>query len=206
MNPPTVFVIDDDPAVRKSLRLLIQSVNLPVETYESGQEFLDRIDGSRPGCVILDLRMPGISGLELQQRLAVRHITMPIIFISGHGDLPSAVSAMRAGAVDFLEKPFRGQALLDRVHQALRQDAQRRELEINQAETAARLALLTPPERAVLDLMAAGKPYKAIAKELGISYKAVEGRRARIMKKMQADSMPELIQRVLAFQLAENPV
>jgi FixJ family two-component response regulator len=206
MNPPTVFVIDDDAAVRKSLRLLVQSVNLPVETYESGQEFLEQIDPSRSGCVILDLRMPGISGLELQQRLTALRISMPIIFISAHGDLPSAVGAMRAGAVDFLEKPFRGQALLDRIHQALRHDARRRQLDITQAETAERLALLTPPERAVLDLMAAGKPYKTIAKELGVSYKAVEGRRARIMKKMQADSLPELLQRVLSFQLAENHV
>jgi FixJ family two-component response regulator len=206
MSPPTVFIVDDDPSVRKSLRLLVQSVNLPVETYESGQEFLEKMDASRGGCVVLDLRMPGISGLELQQRLAERRITMPIIFISGHGDLPSAVNAMRAGAVDFLEKPFRGQALLDRIHHALRQDARRRTLEIDQAETAARLALLTPPERAVLDLMAAGKPYKVIAKELGVSYKAVEGRRARIMKKMQAASLPDLLQRVLAFQLADNQV
>jgi FixJ family two-component response regulator len=206
MKPPTVFVVDDDAAVRKSLRLLVQSVNLPVETFESGEEFFEKIEASRCGCVILDLRMPGISGLELQQRLAARHILMPIIFISAHGDLPSAVGAMRAGAVDFLEKPFRGQALLDRIHQALRDDARRRESELHQAQTAERLALLTPPERAVLDLMAAGKPYKAIAKELGITYKAVEGRRARIMKKMQADSLSELLQLVLSFQLAENQI
>jgi FixJ family two-component response regulator len=201
MTAPTVFVVDDDAAIRKSLRLLVQSVSLAVETFESAQQFLDNYDATRPGCLVLDVRMPGLSGLELQQRLAARDIHLPIIFISAHGDLPSAVGAMRAGAIDFLEKPFRGQVLLDRIHQAVARDARQRALKSGCAETAARLALLTPPERAVLDLMAAGKPYKLIARQLGTTYKAVEGRRARIMKKMQADSLSELIHCMLTYQL-----
>ncbi|HMF14433.1 MAG TPA: response regulator, partial [Gemmataceae bacterium] len=200
MSPPTVFVVDDDAAMRKSLTLLVQSVRLAVETYETAQQFLDGYDGSRPGCLLLDLRMPGLSGLELQNRLTARRIRIPIIFISAHGDLTSAVSAMRAGAVDFLEKPFRGQVLLDRIHQALEKDARFRAEAVSRAETDALLARLTPPERAVLDMMAAGKAYKVIARELGISYKAVEGRRARIMRKMQAENLSELLRRVLAYQ------
>jgi FixJ family two-component response regulator len=206
MNSATVFVVDDDAAVRKSLSLLVQSVQLPVETYETAQAFLDTYDPSRPGCLVLDLRMPGVSGLELQQRLASQNVPLPVIFISAHGDLPTAVAAMRAGALDFLEKPFRSQVLLDRIHQALERDARRREVERRRAETAELLTTLTSLERAVLDLMAAGKPYKTIARELGISYKAVEGRRARIMKKMKVDNLSELLQRMLSYQLAEPAI
>jgi two-component system, LuxR family, response regulator FixJ len=204
MSPPTVFVIDDDPAIRKSLSLLVQSVKLPVETFETAQEFLDVYDPSRPGCLVLDLRMPGLSGLELQQRLAARSIRIPIIFISAHGDLASAVGAMRAGALDFLEKPFRGQVLLDRINQALEKDAQYRAEAVSRAETEALLATLSPPERSVLDHMAAGKPYKVIARELGVSYKAVEGRRARIMRKMKAENLSDLLRRVLTYQLTSS--
>jgi FixJ family two-component response regulator len=202
MMSPTVFVVDDDAAVRKSLSLLVQSVHLAVKTFESAQEFLDAYENDQPGCLVLDLRMPGLSGLELQQRLAARGIRLPVIFISAHGDLPSAVGAMRAGAVDFIEKPFRGQVLLDRIHQALDRDARYRAELAQRAETEALLGALTRPERAVLDLMVAGKPYKVIARELGISYKAVEGRRARIMRKMKADSLPQLMRRLLAHQSA----
>jgi FixJ family two-component response regulator len=202
MSSPTVFVVDDDAAIRRSLSLLVQSVQLPVETFETAQQFLDGYDANRPGCLLLDLRMPGLSGLELQQRLVARGVRIPIIFISAHGDVTSAVGAMRAGAVDFLEKPFRGQVLLDRIHQALEKDAHFRAESASHAETRALLATLTAPERAVLDLMAAGKAYKVIARELGISYKAVEGRRARIMRKMHAQNLSELLRRVLLFQLA----
>jgi FixJ family two-component response regulator len=201
MKPATVFVIDDDAAMRKSLALLVETVQLRVETFETAQEFLDSFDPAGPGCLILDLRMPGLSGLELQQRLAARGVRLPIIFISAHGDLTSAVSAMRAGAVDFLEKPFRGQVLLDRIHQALEADAHARAGAVARSSTEQRMASLTPPERSVLELMAAGKSYKVIAKELGISYKAVEGRRARIMRKMGADNLSELLRQVLTLQL-----
>jgi FixJ family two-component response regulator len=204
MSSPTVFVIDDDLAIRKSLSLLVQSVKLPVESFETAQEFLDVYDPSRSGCLVLDLRMPGLSGLELQQRLAARSIRIPIIFISGHGDLASAVGAMRAGALDFLEKPIRGQVLLDRIHQALEKDARYRAEAVSHAETEALLATLSPPERSVLDRMAAGKPYKVIARELGVSYKAVEGRRARIMRKMRAENLSELLRRVLTYQLTSS--
>jgi FixJ family two-component response regulator len=202
MSPPTVFVIDDDTSMRKSLAMLVETVLLPVETFETAQEFLDAVDPGRPGCLVLDLRMPGLSGLELQQRLAAHGARMPIIFISAHGDLTSAVSAMRAGAVDFLEKPFRGQVLLDRIHEALETDARTRAEAVARSSTEQRMASLTPPERAVLKLMAAGKAYKVIAKELGISYKAVEGRRARIMRKMGVDNLSELLRVVLTLQLA----
>jgi FixJ family two-component response regulator len=201
MSSPTVFVVDDDNAMRKSLTMLTQSVQLAVETFESAQEFLEKFDPSRPGCLVLDLRMPGLSGLELQQRLVTRGVRIPIIFISAHGDLTSAVGAMRAGAIDFLEKPFRSQVMLDRIHQALEVDARIRAETVARAATEERMATLTPPERAVLELMAAGKAYKVIASELGISYKAVEGRRARIMRKMAVDNLSELLRQVLTLQL-----
>jgi FixJ family two-component response regulator len=201
MSSQTVFVVDDDGAMRKSLTMLVQSVQLAVETFETAQEFLEKLDPSRPGCLVLDLRMPGLSGLELQQRLAARGVRLPIIFISAHGDLTSAVGAMRAGAIDFLEKPFRGQVLLDRIQQALEIDARIRAEAVSRASTEQRMASLTPPERAVLELMAAGKSYKVVADELGISYKAVEGRRARIMRKMGVDNLSELLRQVLTLQL-----
>ena len=122
---PTVFVVDDDAAVRDSLRMLLKSVGLPVEVFESGQEFLDAERDDRPGCLVLDIRMPGMSGLELQVKLNERHSILPIIFITGHGDVPMAVEAMQAGAVDFIQKPFRDQDLLDRINQALEKDAGR---------------------------------------------------------------------------------
>jgi FixJ family two-component response regulator len=202
MSPPTVFVVDDDAAMRKSLSTLVQSVQLPVETFETAQDFLDVFDPDRPGCLVLDLRMPGLSGLELQQRLTARGARLPIIFISAHGDLTSAVGAMRAGAMDFLEKPFRGQLLLDRIHQALEKDSRLRLEAATHAATEIRMSTLTAPERAVLDLMAAGKAYKVIARELGISYKAVEGRRARIMRKMGVDNLSQLLRQVLSHQFA----
>jgi FixJ family two-component response regulator len=202
MSPPTVFVVDDDAAMRKSLSTLVQSVQLPVETFENAQAFLDAFDSDRPGCLVLDLRMPGLSGLELQNRLTSRGSRLPIIFISAHGDLGSAVGAMRAGAIDFLEKPFRGQALLDRINQALEMDARLRADAATFAATQERIARLTAQERDVLDLMAAGKAYKVIARELGISYKAVEGRRARIMRKMKVDNLSELLRQVLTLKFS----
>lgn len=194
---PVVFVVDDDEAVRASVAMLLESVTLPVETFASGREFLDAWAGDRPGCLVLDLRMPGLSGLELQERLAERGSRLPIIFLTGHGDVPDAVAAMRAGAVDFLRKPFRDQDLLDRIQQALEVDRARRTAAGERAELAARLERLTPREREVLDRVVAGQPNKQIAAELGVSDRTVEIHRARAMAKMEAASLAELVRLVL---------
>lgn len=197
---PTVFIVDDDPGVRKSLRLLMQSVKLPAETFETAQEFLDKFEPERPGCVLLDLRLPNMSGLELQQRLAAKGARLPVIFITGHGDIPTAVHALQAGAIDFIEKPFRGQALLDRIQKALQLDAEARVERVQHQETANRLELLSRGEREVLEGMCAGKPYKVIAKELELSYKTIEARRAKIVKKMQVDNLPALMRIVMSYR------
>ncbi len=194
---PVVFVVDDDEAVRASVAMLLESVALPVETFASAGDFLDAWPGDRPGCLVLDLRMPGLSGLELQERLVERGSRLPIIFLTGHGDVPDAVAAMRAGAVDFLRKPFRDQDLLDRIQQALEMDRARRSAAGERTELAARLERLTPREREVLDRVVAGQPNKQIAAELGVSDRTVEIHRARAMAKMEAASLAELVRLVL---------
>jgi two-component system response regulator FixJ len=199
---PTVFVVDDDAAVRKSLRWLLESVSLPVETFATGQEFLDAFDPDRPGCLVVDVRLPEMSGLELQERLAARGATLPAIVITAHGDVPMAVRAMKGGAIDFLEKPFSDQLLLDRVQQALRLDSQVRQQRERQGQVVARLNLLTPREREVLERVVQGKSNKVMAAELDISTKTVEAVRARLMRKMQADSVADLVRMAL---LAETP-
>src|SRR5262245_54726936 len=160
---PTVFVVDDDAPVRDGLRLLLRSVGHRVETFGSAQEFLDAYADDRPGCLVLDVRMPGMSGLDLQEQLNERRAILPTLFITGHGDVPMAVEALQAGALDFLQKPFRDQELLDRIAAALERDAaNRRELlELKQIE--ARFAELTPRERAVMELVVQGKSNKVIA-------------------------------------------
>lgn len=197
---PTVFVVDDDPAVREALRFRLRSAGMNVETCGGAQEFLDTYDPAQPGCLVLDVRMPGMSGLDLQDALAEQGIKLPVIIITGHGDIPMAVQAMRAGAVDFLEKPFREQELLHRIHQAVEQDTRARQDRAAKAEITARLASLTPREGQVLDLVVAGRPNKAIAGELGLSHKTVEFHRAKIMDKMRADSVAELVRMVLAAE------
>jgi two-component system, LuxR family, response regulator FixJ len=195
---PTVFVVDDDAAVRDSLRMLLKSVGLPVEVFESGQEFLDADRDDRPGCLVLDIRMPGMSGLELQVKLNERHSILPIIFITGHGDVPMAVEAMQAGAVDFIQKPFRDQDLLDRINQALEKDAGSRRM------IRKRLESLTPREKEVLDLVVAGKANKVIAGDLNLSQRTVEIHRARVMEKMEAHSLAHLVRMVLEVERTEE--
>jgi two-component system, LuxR family, response regulator FixJ len=190
---PTVFVVDDDAAVRKSLRWLIESVSLQVETFGTAQEFLEASDPKRPGCLVVDVRLPGLSGLELQDQLAVRAIRLPTIVITGHGDVPMAVRAFKAGAIDFIEKPFSDQQLLDRIQQAIRQDAEARSQRVRREEVAARVARLTPRERDVLERVVAGKSNKVMASELKVSAKTIETVRARLMRKMAADSVAELV-------------
>ncbi len=190
---PTVFVVDDDPAIRESLRWLIESVGLNVKIFTTAQEFLETYDPTMSGCLVLDIRMPGMSGLDLQNELAARRINIPILIITGHAEGPVAVHAMKAGALDFIEKPFSDQLLLDRIRRAIEKDAEVRLAHSQQAEVAARLAQLTPREREVMNLVIAGKANKVIASELGLSPKTVEVHRAHVMKKMQVDSLADLV-------------
>ncbi len=193
----TVFVVDDDEAVRASLRLLLKSVGLPATAYSSAQEFLAGYDPRHPGCVVLDVRMPGMSGLELQQMLNVRGATIPVIFITGHGDIPMAVEAMQHGAFDFLQKPFRDQDLLDRVQRALEGDHRTRQELKEKDRIRDRLTSLTPREHEVLALITRGKPNKVVAADLGVSQRTVEIHRARVMEKMGASSFAQLVRMVL---------
>jgi FixJ family two-component response regulator len=190
---PTVFIVDDDAAIRFAMQALMDSVNLEHEIFESGDEFLGKITEQRPGCLVLDIRMPGLGGLELQEELIKRGNTLPIIFITGHGDVPMAVEAMQKGAVDFIQKPFRDQELLDRVREALATDEERREEQQLHAKVNERLSRLTNREREVFDLVVTGKPNKVIAYELGVSQRTVEIHRARVMEKMQARSLADLV-------------
>lgn len=194
---PTIFVVDDDSAVRDALKLLLRSVGQSVETYGAGAEFLDAYSEDRPGCLVLDIRMPGMSGLELQQKLNEKHSILPIIFITGHGDVPMAVEAMQAGAVDFIQKPFRDQDLIDRINQALEKDTSNRAALGERNDIRRRLETLTPREREVLDLVVHGKANKVIAGDLKLSQRTVEIHRARVMEKMQASSLAHLVRMVL---------
>jgi two-component system, LuxR family, response regulator FixJ len=194
---PTIFVVDDDTAVRDALKLLLRSVGHAVETYSSAQEFLEAYGEDRAGCLVLDIRMPGMSGLELQQKLNEKHSILPIIFITGHGDVPMAVEAMQAGAVDFIQKPFRDQDLIDRINQALEKDGANRAALGERNDIRRRLETLTPREREVLDLVVHGKANKVIAGDLKLSQRTVEIHRARVMEKMQASSLAHLVRMVL---------
>lgn len=198
-----VYIVDDDQAMVESLKWIIESVGLKAKTYTHAQEFLAEYNPEQEGCLLLDVRMPGISGPELQAKLteinASTH-TIPIIFISGHGDIPLAVRVMKAGAVDFLTKPFNDQILLESINKALRLDKENREKRHEVAERRARFALLSPREAQVLQGIVAGKPNKTISSELNISLKTVEAHRASLMRKMQVKSLPELVKLALANQ------
>jgi FixJ family two-component response regulator len=199
-SPTIVYVVDDDEAVGQAARYLLESVGLMVQTFTSGQAFLDAHDGDSRGCLLVDVRMPGISGLELQERLKARHCTLPTIVITGHADVPMAVRAMRAGAIDFLEKPFSDQILLDRIQQAIELSA-RRQAEREVFETvAARLERLTARERTVLEMVVSGKANKTIAAKLGVTPKTVEAHRAKVMKKTEADSLAGLVQMAMTYE------
>lgn len=193
----TVFVVDDDQAVRESLAFLVQSVGLEVETFASAQDFLDLYAPERPGCLITDIRMPGMSGLELQERLSADGRHIPVIVLTGFGDVPAAVRALKGGAIDFVEKPFNPQALLDLVQQAIVRDSERRAQAAREADLDKRMASLTPREQEVMALVVAGKANKVIAIDLLISERTVELHRGRIMKKMRARSLAELMRIVL---------
>jgi two-component system, LuxR family, response regulator FixJ len=194
---PTIFVVDDDEGVRNSLRFLLKSVGLTTRTLASAREFLDIYQPSHPGCLVLDVRMPGMSGLELQEQLNLRGATIPVIFITGHGDVPIAVEAMQHGAFDFLQKPFRDQDLIDRIQRALERDVRNRTALAQRETIRARLESLTPREQEVLALMTRGKPNKVMAAELGLSPRTVEIHRARIMEKSGAASLAQLVRMVM---------
>jgi FixJ family two-component response regulator len=189
----TIFVVDDDEAVRRSLRLLVESVGLNTQTYSTAEDFMNAYDPAQSGCLLLDIRMPGMSGLELQSKLAAEGINIPIIIITGHGDVPMAVEAVKAGAFDFIEKPFRDQVLLDDIRKAIEIDAQTRRKQAERDDIMARIALLTPREREVMDLLVIGKSNKGIAYELGISQKTVDFHRAHVLEKMGVDSVVQLV-------------
>lgn len=198
MRPePTVFIVDDDQEVREAIGLLMESVGLAAEPYASAGDYLDAFAPSRPGCLVLDVRMKGMSGLDLQQRLASEPIHPPIIVITGHGDVPMAVRAVKTGAVDFIEKPFNDQVLLDAVHRALQRDAEVRGQAMRLADIKDRLQRLTPREREILDLIVAGRRNKVIAADLGISQSTVEAHRAKVMEKLEARSLSDLMRMVL---------
>ena len=190
---PTVFIVDDDPAIRTGMQFLMRSVGLDFEIYSSGDEFLAGFVPERAGCLVLDIRMPGLGGLELQQKLIEMDSALPVIFITGHGDVPMAVEAMQKGAVDFIQKPFRDQDLLDRIREALQADEARRSKREQRANVIARIERLTNREREVMDLVVTGKPNKVIAYELGVSQRTVEIHRARVMEKMEARSLADLV-------------
>lgn len=193
VSQPTVFIVDDDQAIRSSLQWLIESVGLNVECFSSAEAFLDSYYPGRSGCLLLDVRMPGMSGLELQEYLQQQDIRIPVIIITGHGDVPMAVRAMKSGATDFIDKPFNDELLLDSIRNALSQDEHQRDKQSKLAELAVRLSHLTPREKEVMDMVTLGQSNKEIANTLGVSAKTVEAHRAKVMEKMEANSLAELV-------------
>jgi FixJ family two-component response regulator len=200
--PACVHVIDDDDALRSALRLLFKSVAMPVQTWAAATEFLPQFKDEMPGCIVADVRMPGMSGMELQQALNLRGAITPVILMTGHGDVAMAVEAMRHGAFDFLTKPFRDQDLIERVQRAIEKDAANRRAIIKASDVRDRLQLLTPRESQVFDLVTRGLANKAMATELGVSQRTVEIHRARVMDKMRASSLAQLVKMSLQATVA----
>jgi FixJ family two-component response regulator len=201
-NKGVVFIVDDDEAMRNSLRWLIESVGRTVETYESARAFLDNHYPGRSGCLLLDVRMPGMSGLELQSQLESHDIRLPVIILTGHGDVGMAVKAMKAGALDFIEKPFDDELLLAAIEKALTEDAEKREERASRAEILARMSQLTKRESQVMEMVTNGKSNKEIAAELNVSAKTVEAHRAHVMEKMEAGSLAELVRMAMIVSAA----
>lgn len=206
VDTPAVYVVDDDPSVREAVSSLLRSTGLSVVEFESARSLLDRDGGDEPGCLVLDVRMPGMTGLELQRELVRRGATTPIVFITGHGDIPMAVSAMKLGAVEFLPKPFREHDLLDAVWAAIRRGEQMREERVAVAAIEARYATLTEREREVLDPIVEGRLNKQVGVALGVSEQTVKVHRHNIMRKMDAASLPDLVRMIEAMRrVGTNP-
>jgi FixJ family two-component response regulator len=191
-----VFVVDDDPSVRSSLKFLISTVGLHVETFDSAETALQELPADAPSCLVLDVRLRGLSGLDFQHELAARKCQIPIVFITGHGDIPMTVRAMKAGAVEFLTKPFRDQDLLDAIQIALQRDHARREQEKELAQLQRRFDLLTAREREVISLVSTGKLNKQIADQLGTAENTIKVHRSRAMEKLRADSLADLVRMI----------
>ncbi len=200
---PTVFVIDDDPALCESLRWLMESIGLKVRVYSNAKDFLTEYHTEMKGCLLIDIRMPGMSGFELQEALIANHNRLPIIMITGHGDIPMAVRALKAGAIDFITKPFNAQQLLEQVQKAINQDAHRPEIP-EYASLANRFASLTSREKEVMERVVSGKLNKEIAYELEISLKTVELHRSHVMQKIQVKSLAELVKYYLILNHSLN--
>ncbi len=195
-DDPLVYLVDDDDAVRDSLGLLLHSVGLECKVFASALEFLDAYDPDQHACLVADIRMPGLSGLELQERLNEQRAGIPIVFITGHGDVPMAVNAMKAGATDFIQKPFRDQDLLDRIHKGLALDREQRVWRAQEKEIRKRIGLLTPRETEVMERVVRGQANKVIAMDLGVSQRTVELHRARVMRKLKMRSLADLVSAV----------
>jgi two-component system response regulator FixJ len=204
MQNETVFVVDDDTAVRQGLRFMLRAAGYSVEAFPSARSFLEDYDPRRGGCLLLDVQMPQMTGLELQQRINVRGWRIPVIFITGHGTVPLAISAMKAGAFDFIEKPLREDALLESIERALHWNDRAYEERLERATLQARVASLTPREREVFELVARGEPNKVIARHLGISFRTVELHRAHIIEKLQARSLSDLIRMGIIMNSTPN--
>lgn len=197
----TVFIVDDDKEVRDALQLLMQSIGLNSETYDSAQSYLDAFDAKKPGCLVLDVRMKGMSGLALQTHLSSFPIHPPIIIITGHGDISMAVQAVQAGALDFLEKPFNEQTLLESIYRAIEKDAEQRGEASKVAEIQQRIERLTSREKEVMEQVVSGKRNKVIAYDLDISQSTVEAHRAKVMEKMEAASLSDLMRMIFSIKV-----
>jgi RNA polymerase sigma factor (sigma-70 family) len=200
LTKAVVFVVDDDQAMRNSLKWLIESVGVQVESFASADEFLAQYQPGRAGCLVLDVRMPGMSGLELLEHLAQRNMHIPAVVITGHGDVPMEVRAMKSGAIDFIEKPFNDEALLDAIRRAIAYEEQQRNSLSEHLQVQERMSHLTPREYEVMTMVTDGRSNKEIANSLGVSAKTIEAHRARVMEKMQAGSLAELVRMALAVQ------
>jgi two-component system, LuxR family, response regulator FixJ len=203
--PPAVFVVDDDPDVLRSMRYLIESVGLRVETYASAQEFFAGWRPDEPGCLVLDVRMPGLSGLDLQEELRARGAEIPVIVITGYGDVPMAVRAMKSGATEFLQKPVSDQVLLDHIQSAAARDLARYQRQAERRAIAARLSRLTPREREVMDLLVEGLSAREIALRLKVSPKTVESHRAKVMSKMEVSNVLRLARLIMELESGSEP-
>lgn len=192
--PQVIYVVDDSPDILDAIQVLLGSVNMKVRTFNSGEAFLSEVDHTARGCLLLDMRMPGMSGLEVQDALKDHRISLPVIFLTGHGEVTVAVQAMREGALDFIEKPFQPQLLLDRIHACLKLDTQVNADQCKKTQAEKRLRQLSPREYEIAKLIVAGKPSKVIASALGISEKTVDVHRHKIMKKVSLRSVAELVQ------------